>query len=170
MKIRVRRSREIGRQVLPIILFGLVISATLSASASGAILPGKGIAGVNIGASMARVRAQLGRPDRVTPPSWRYGPPLRGRVGFDHRHEVNDVSTRSPRQRTHKGIGPGSSLGALHAAYPHAHCHARKRRRSICILSAHDDGRTVKTDFIFNGPLREVDVYSIPPAVPPGPK
>lgn len=128
------------------------------------IVPGRGIAGIELGDGMGHVRAVLGKPHHVRPPAWIYGQPLKGRVGFGHQKRVNEILTTSPRQRTKRGIGPGSSLRAIKKAYPRAQCHrARTRHRAFCTLTARRHDRTLKTDFAFGRRLRWVEIYVVPP-------
>jgi hypothetical protein len=159
---------------VPLVLLAGVLCAVLLAvppATCARILPGHGIARVDVGFSATHVRHLLGRPHKVVPPTWVYGAPLKGRVGFNHRYRVNDVWTKSLRQKTPKGIGPGSSLRAMRRAYPHARCHASKRGpRRICTLTARHGRHRINTDFLFKGRLRLVDVYLVPPPLKPGPK
>lgn len=146
-------------------------SGVLPVAAAAAIVPGRGIAGVRIGESEARVRATLGRPRKVVPPTWAYGKPLDGLVGFGHGGRVNYVSTISRAQKTNRRIGPGSSIQDLKAAYPKARCHTRAReRRALCALTTHDRHRVMKTDFLFDGRLQKVDMYSVRAPRKTGPK
>jgi hypothetical protein len=169
---------RVGRPQAPIarrevLLLALVAAAFAIApsSASARILPASGIAGVEVGFSAAHVRHLLGRPSRVIAPTWVYRAPLDGHVGFNHRHRVNDVWTVNRRQRTRKGIGPGSSFAAMRRAYARAKCTgAKKGRRRLCTLTVHPRHRIVKCDFLFRGQLRKVDVYLVPASVKPGPK
>jgi hypothetical protein len=147
-----------------------IVSAAFAVVASAKILPGRGIAAVSVGERPASVRRTLGRPARVVPPAWLYGGSLRGRVGFGDRHRVNDVWTTSPRQRTSRGIGPGSAAPAMRRAYPKAHCYRHAGHwRLLCVLTSRHRNRTVKADFLFAARLRKVDVYLVPPTIKPGP-
>lgn len=159
---------------VPLVLLAGVLCAVLLAApptTCARILPGRGIARVDVGFSAMHVRHLLGRPHRVVPPAWMYGAPLKGGVGFNHGYRVNDVWTASLGQKTPKGIGPGSSLRAMRRAYPHARCHtATSGDRRICTLTVRHGRHAINTDFLFKGRLRLVDVHVVPPPLKPGPK
>lgn len=137
--------------------------AVLPGAAHALIVPGRGIAGVRIGYSEARVRGVLGKPIKVVPPGWAFGAPLDGRVGFDHARRVNDVWTASPRQRTARGVGPGASLRRVKRSYPKAKCTGSGKRARVCTLVSHRRGHTIQTAFLFRGRLRRVDIYVVIP-------
>jgi len=111
---------------------------------------------------MRAVREALGNPRRVVAPSWIYGAPLRGRVSFVSRH-VDDVWTRSRRQRTKRGIGPGSTLRAVKRAYPKVRCHSRAGRwDALCALSSRTNRGHIDTNFLFDGRrVAVVDVFRV---------
>jgi hypothetical protein len=146
--------------------------ALFSMSARAAIVPGRGIAGVRIGDSEAQVRGALGKPRKIVPPSWAFGAPLKGRVGFNHARRVNDIWTTSARQSTAKGIGPGSSLGRVKRSYPAAKCGRRPKGAQLCTLASHRRRDTIRTAFLLRGGhLRLVEIYVvIPPSGTPVPK
>lgn len=161
---------DVRRLLISWIAIGVLVGV-LPGTAAARIIPGQGIAGVRIGDSEAQVRNVLGRPRKVIPPSWGYATPLNGRVSFNHRRRVNDVWTTNHGQRTRKGIGPGSSLKQMRATYHHARCYAAKQgKRSLCTLVFRSHRRTVKTDFLFRGRLRVVDVYEVSAPIKPGPE
>lgn len=134
----------------------------VATTASARIVPGRGIAGVQIGERASSVRKSLGRPARVVPPDWFYGAPLAGWVGLTG-HRVDDVWTHSHRQHTRRGIGPGSTLRATKRAYPKAHCHRRSGRwDALCVLTFRGKHRSVDTDFLFKGRrLAVVDMFRV---------
>jgi hypothetical protein len=158
-------------------LCGILAAITLAVgllpmSARAAIVPGRGIAGVRIGDNEVQVRGALGKPRKIVPPSWAFGAPLKGRVGFNHARRVNDIWTTSTRQSTTKGIGPGSSLGRVKHSYPAARCDRRPKGEQLCILASHRQRDTIRTAFILrDGHLRVVEIYVvIPPSGTPVPK
>jgi len=140
----------------------LLAAGAITSGAQARIVIGQGIAGVKIGDGQARVTKVLGSHHRVVPPTWVYG---RTHVGFGHTRHVNDIWTTSRRQRTSRGIGPGASVAAVRRAYPDVRCYRRSRRGPIvaCGLRTKHRHRTIKTDFLFDGRLREVDVFLILP-------
>ncbi len=141
----------------------LVVLATVlgSGTASARITPGTGMAGVSMGGKMRQVRASLGKPKKVRPPAWVYGAPLKGQVEFDHRRRVKSIWTASRRQRTRKGIGPGSSLRSTRRAYPRLRCYSRRKFRR-CTLRRRHRHKVIATDFLFRGRLRIVNVHLLP--------
>jgi hypothetical protein len=142
----------------------------LPVAALGQVVVGAGIGGVSLGDKMSQVRKRLGRPKRVRPPAWVFGAPLKGQVEFDHRRRVKGIWTASRRQRTQRGIGPGSSKRAVRRAYPRLHCHST-RRFDRCTLYRHSKRKTVATDFFFKGRLRILNVRLVPtPSGTPIPK
>ena len=142
----------------------MFIAGLLSVTAGATIMPGKGIAGIQIGMRMVRVREVLGRPHDVKPPTWGYGNPLRGRIGFDHSRRVNDIWTTSRRQKTKRGIGPGSSFKRMRQRYPKARCHGGRGHGRLCLVAGHHSGKIVKTAFVFHRRLRRVEIYLVAPA------
>jgi hypothetical protein len=131
-------------------------------AATARIVPGRGMAGVQIGDRMPAVRHTLGKPRRVVPPSWVYGLPLKGQVGFAGRR-VDDIWTRSRRQRTKRGIGPGSTLRMTKRAYPKLRCHHRSGAWNVlCVLHHLAKHGRVDTDFLFKrNRVAIVDVFGV---------
>lgn len=113
--------RRLTLLALPVIL---VRGLALAAPAGAKVVVNRSIAGISPGLTAKQVRARLGRPDRVN----RSGRAIIG-YGYDaarlrvfvsfalRSHRVDSVGTSSPRQRTGKGIGVGSSRRAVRRAY-----------------------------------------------------
>lgn len=100
------------------------LAAALAAAppaALGKIVVGESIAGVKIGHGESTVRSRLGPPDRRSDGGrgvrlWEYTEEKLV-VGL-WKHRVSQVYTYNKRERTAKGIGPGSTIAAVGRAYP----------------------------------------------------
>jgi hypothetical protein len=132
-------------------------------SAAAKIVPGVGIARVEIGFSEAHVRKLLGSPKRIVPPEWLYKGRLKGRIGFNTNGRVNRILTTSKIQRTGRHVGPGVCLRRTRNAYSGATCKRRQELRwsALCFLTSGHGGSRVHTDFLFDRQLRlqMVDIY-----------
>lgn len=145
---------------------GAVLAAAVPAS--GKIIEGRSIAGVKLGATQAQVRARLGRTKEAMRcgrgcVTWAYDAPFRGVIGFK-RGKVTGMWTASPRQKTRRGIGKGSSEAAVRRAYRNARCGAGPLGPDsrLCTIRGRYRGRVVITAFPFNTAregVREVQVY-----------
>lgn len=122
--------------------------------ASARIVPGSSIAGVKLGASVEDVRGVLGTPRRISHPSneitgtttvYAYrGLTVTFGPGSAAEATVIAVSSGRRAERTARGIGVGSSRGALRRAYPKVRCEA-VGRRAVCTLGALKPGARVTT-------------------------
>ena len=166
------RTRIQGRQanrLLPSVALGLLLIVGLLASiAQAKIVIGQSVAGVKLGDSQAQVQQQLGTPAYTMPEpkngiQWGFPAVFMGRVSFDATLHVRGMWTASKRQKTNKGIGPGSSLAQVRKAYPKIKCMTGPfgPKSLICVLKSKYQGRTVETAFPFfyrTAGAREVDI------------
>jgi hypothetical protein len=146
-----------------------LLAGIMATSAGATIIVGRSIAGVALGASEAQVTQTLGAPTLRQPPDvegnieWNYAkPPLLGALGLRN-GSVIGLWTSSRRQKTAKGVGPGSSLAQVRHAYPKATCSTGPfgPKAVACTLYSTDGGRGVETIFMFftrSMPAREVDL------------
>lgn len=140
-------------------------SSPLYAVASGTgpirIVVGVGIGGVGLGASRANVRRVLGKPRSVVAPYWIFGGRLQGRVTVEG-DSVSSVLTQSNRERTDRGIGPGSSLQQLKRAYGNLGCRtARGRLAVVCYVLTRRGSKLIETDFlVWRKTILAVEIYA----------
>jgi hypothetical protein len=146
-----------------------LLAATLVASAlavdgtaGGAILPQKGIAGVNIGMSQGKVRSVLGAPVSVRHGKNDFGKFTMFRyaglhVIFQGNSAVTDVSTTRKSERTGSGAGVGSTEAQVKAKVAGVKCKIENGFHH-CFVGRFLPGKRV-TDFLFkNGRVTRVDV------------
>ncbi len=128
---------------------GLALGA--SAAAAAAIVPQRGIAGVSLGMSQARVRAVLGPPVRVVRGSNVFGRYTEFRyrglsVAFQGNTAVTGIDTTRRRERTATGVGVGSTEAQVKARVRGVRCKTEFGFRH-CFVGAFLPGRRV-TDFV----------------------
>jgi hypothetical protein len=147
-------------------VLAVVVTAVGAASAQAKIVLKESIAGVPLGATRAQVQAILGAPDKDIAPKagdseharfWDYGRGLR--IGFrDDGDAVTVLVTRSRRERTASGVGPGSSRALVKRRLRGEHCSP-----DICLIGTDALG-TRSTIFSFDrrGRVRDVVVIQRP--------
>ena len=155
-------------QIWPSLLLTAMM-LTVAPVAHASIVVGQGIAGVKLGDSEAQVTQILGPPSLQQPPdsqgvtSWNYTKaPLLGVVSFTN-GDATGMWTASKKQKTSKGVGPGSSLAQVRKAYPKAKCSTGPfgPKSLICTLKSKYHGHAVETTFPFftrSMGAREVDI------------
>src|SRR5512133_1371530 len=92
-----------------------VLGATATADAR--IVVGKSIAGVALGDSVATVKRKLGKPTTVMGANKILNYKREQLVIEFNKGVVTSMTTFNTRERTAKGVGPGSTLKAVKAAY-----------------------------------------------------
>ena len=143
----------------------LVLAA--AAPAQARIVPGEGMAGVEIGMIEADVIDTLGKPDARRTVSDDFGPHLRLRYAShgglrlilrenaDGDMELFQIRTNGARERTQEGIGVGSPERRLRRKLKGERCETISGHRS-CTLGSFLIGRVV-TDFV----IRQKRVVSV---------
>ena len=130
-------------------LLSLVLILLAAAPASATIVPGKGMAGVQIGQCQERVIEILGFPDRTfgshdfagIKSSYYYDAKalkLEFRRGPGRCLVLSSIRTRSGEERTKEGVGKGTKRKALRAKLKGEKCRAftRPKRITICWLGS----------------------------------
>ncbi len=111
--------------------------------------------------SKAKVRSVLGRPTRSTTGKNEFGPYTkylypRVTIIFQGNDVVTSIETTSPKERTAKSIGVGSSVAQVKANVPGVKCELAGTMGD-CHVGAFEPGRRV-TDFIVDSHHRVVRV------------
>jgi hypothetical protein len=145
----------------------VVTAVFLSTDASARIVPQRSIKGARLGMTVEEVRDRLGPPSSVI---FEHDP-IQGRIrvykygltyvsfgGTDIDATVNAVSTRSPRERTKRGVGVGSTRAAVARLVHGARCRV-EGGLDHCYVGSFSPGHRV-TDFRIgsSGRVRQVIV------------
>ena len=120
-----------------------VASLAFASAANAEIVPGKGIAGISLGQTQAKVHDVAGEPLHVARRSDEFGKTiiwsyLRLNVDFRNGKRVTTVTSFSRTERTALDIGVGSTEAQLVEAYPSATCRTEPAGGKVfrsCFLS-----------------------------------
>jgi hypothetical protein len=132
------------------LLIALAAALMLAGSASATIVPQKGIAGVSIGMSQAKVRTVLGKPAKVKHGTDSFGPYTQFKytgltVMFQGNRTVTQITTTRSSEKTTGGAGVGSSEAQLRAKVKGLTCKTESGFRH-CYLGSFKPHKRV-TDF-----------------------
>lgn len=154
-----RRSRT--RRLAACGALAVTALATAPVVAQAAIVPGRSVAGVQLGATTAQVRATLGAPDPGSNIlNYRYIR-TRGLGVYFIAGKAYEITVVKGAQATAKGIGIGSTKAAVTRAYPKAACARAVTgvRTFECTLPGRLAGRATRTVFTTkNGKVSEITV------------
>lgn len=141
----------------------IVVAALLVAAPAGAaIVPQKGIAGVELRMTKAQVRAKLGAPKRVEKGRNDFGRFTRFlyprvTVLFQSGAKVTAVRTMSPLERTAAGVGVGATEAKVKARVPGVKCATLSGARQ-CVVGVFKPGRVITAFQISEGHVSTVVV------------
>jgi hypothetical protein len=140
------------------IVAALVAALILAAPATAVLVPQRGMAGIRLGMTQAKVRAKLGKPASVKHGSNDFGNytelRYRGlRVTFQGNANVTAIWTGSRHERTARGIGVGSTVAAVRARVPGVRC-----TRGHCFLGKFLPGKRVTDFFLLKGRVSAITV------------
>jgi hypothetical protein len=138
------------RARLVVLVTALVGALGVPASAQATIVVQKGIAGVQLGMTRSRVLARLGQPPKRRSGTNDFGQWTgfvypRVTVTFQSGARVTSLRTTSLRERTARGVGPGSTEAQVRARVAGVRCRSEFGFRH-CFLGRFLPGRVV-TDF-----------------------
>jgi hypothetical protein len=135
----------------------------LPAAAPALVQVDKGIAGARLGSTIAQVHAALGTPARVANGSNEFGRFRQETYGggivvfYQGARTVTSVVTTGLGDRTAKGVGVGSTEGAVRANVPGVRCETTSGSRS-CHTHRFAPGRRVTDFFLRSGRVVRVTV------------
>jgi hypothetical protein len=153
--------------ITPVALAALALALTaaglLPAVAQARIVVNRGVDPARIGMTLRDVRAALGRPDVRERSGRTVAMIYRSRklvvTLVDGRVQI--VSTRSRRQRTVTGVGPGTTLRALRRRAVDARC-GTKVGVEVCKIGSSRSGRRSTVFLIVGGVVDTVSVALAP--------
>jgi outer membrane protein assembly factor BamE (lipoprotein component of BamABCDE complex) len=132
-------------------LAGLVVALAVVSSASGMIVLQRGMAGVAVGMTKAKVRATLGRPTKVLNAKNEFGKftqfdYVSVTVLFQSGSRVTALRTRNSSERTSAGVGVGSRESDVRTKVPKVKC-ANEVGFHHCYVGIFKPGHVI-TDFL----------------------
>jgi len=141
----------------------IVLALGAPARAQAKIVLNRGVEPARIGMTTQQLRAKLGAPDVAERSGSTTSLVYRSRklVVTVLRGRVQIVSTRSRRERTASGVGPGSTLRAVRTRVPDARCGA-KAGVFVCKLGSSRKGRRSTVFLIAGGVVETVSIALAP--------
>jgi len=136
--------------------------ALMPAAAAATIVPQKGIAGVRLGMSQAKVGSVLGAPKSTKHGTNDFGPYTTFRysklvITFQGNTAVTSMSTTRRTEKTGTGVGVGSTEAQVRARVKGVTCKTEFGSRH-CYLGAFLIGRRVTDFFVKNGRVTRVNI------------
>ncbi len=145
-------------------LAGLVVGFALVAAqgANAIIIPQKGMAGVRLGMTQAKVRAVLGPPKTIFKGKNEFGRftnfnYARVQVSFQGNQRVTNLRTQHREEKTRGGVGFGTTERLLRARVRGLRCKTEYGFRH-CWLGAFLAGRRVTNFMLSGGRVSRIDI------------
>jgi hypothetical protein len=155
---------------VPRIAFAAATVLLLAAAPARAVIrPQKGMAGVRLDMTQTQMRAVLGKPMLVKQGMDDFGPftqfvyPHSIAVTFQGNRRVTGISTRGRTEKTERGVGVGSTEGAVKRKVGHVRCEtisgehtchvgrfAAGHRVTVFVISKTGHVRTVTVGFVLD--------------------
>jgi len=156
------RSRGRTSRLAAVTALLAAVALIVALAASAVIIPQRGLAGLRLGMTQAKVRSVLGEPGRVVRGSNEFGAYTEFvyrslRVSFQGNASVTNLRTTRRSERTKSGVGVGSSEVELRRKVGGIRCRTEFGFRH-CFLGRFLAGRRV-TDFrIVRGRVASIDI------------
>jgi hypothetical protein len=145
----------------PLAVVALATALALPTAAEAAIVVRKGIGGVNLGMTKAKVRAKLGAPKRIRSGGNDFGSYTvwvypRVQITFQSGDAATAVETRSPLERTASGVGVGSTTAAVRSKIAGVKCEVGTAGNGHCFVGSFNPGARVTDFFLAKGRVTRV--------------
>lgn len=151
-----------NRLLLPLTL---AVVLAVPATASATIVVNVGIAGVKPGQSQAKVRSILGKPGSTSRGRNEFGNVTtffynvrKLEVSFQGNANVTNISTRSPDERTAGGLGVGSTLARVRAAFKTEKCFKSSSAVGLCLIGGNRIGQKGTTFRFVKNKVNDVSI------------